>query len=78
MALLEPIDQLEQPSRPGDYTRRLALLEETKTLPFGAVWDHYCEGGPGVPGRARRGSSRSPDSTSKRRPVNGPQRRRTG
>ena len=22
---------------------RLALLEENKTLPFGAVWDHYCE-----------------------------------
>ena len=21
----------------------LALLEEAKTLPFGAVWDHYCE-----------------------------------
>ena len=27
----------------GDYTARLALLEENKTLPFGAVWDHYCE-----------------------------------
>jgi L-rhamnose isomerase len=27
----------------GDYTRRLALLEECKTLPLGAVWDYYCE-----------------------------------
>ena len=27
----------------GDYTTRLALQEEMKTLPFGAVWDHYCE-----------------------------------
>ena len=26
----------------GDYTGRLALLEELKTLPFGAVWDYYC------------------------------------
>ncbi|MGB7840701.1 MAG: L-rhamnose isomerase, partial [Terrimicrobiaceae bacterium] len=26
----------------GDYTQRLALLEEIKTLPFGAVWDEYC------------------------------------
>src|SRR5450756_2617772 len=26
----------------------LALLEEAKTLPFGAVWDHYCESS-GVP-----------------------------
>jgi L-rhamnose isomerase len=27
----------------GDFTTRLALQEEAKTLPFGAVWDHYCE-----------------------------------
>ena len=26
----------------GDYTGRLALLEELKGLPFGAVWDYYC------------------------------------
>jgi L-rhamnose isomerase len=26
----------------GDYTLRLALQEERKTLPFGAVWDYYC------------------------------------
>jgi len=26
----------------GDYTARLALSEECKTLPFGAVWDYYC------------------------------------
>jgi len=27
----------------GDFTTRLALQEEAKSLPFGAVWDHYCE-----------------------------------
>jgi L-rhamnose isomerase len=27
----------------GDFTSRLALQEEAKTLPFGAVWDFYCE-----------------------------------
>jgi L-rhamnose isomerase len=27
----------------GDFTSRLALLEEAKTLPYGAVWDAYCE-----------------------------------
>ncbi len=27
----------------GDYTSRLALLEELKTLPAGAVWDYYCQ-----------------------------------
>ncbi len=41
--LLEPIDQLRAAEQAGDYTARLALLEEAKTLPFGAVWDQYCE-----------------------------------
>jgi len=27
----------------GDLTARLALQEEAKALPFGAVWDAYCE-----------------------------------
>ena len=31
-----------------DYTARLALHEENKTLPFSAVWDAYCES-QGVP-----------------------------
>ena len=42
-ALLEPIDELRRLEAIGDYTSRLALLEEAKTLPFGAVWDRYCE-----------------------------------
>ena len=37
----------------GDFTSRLALMEEAKTLPFGAVWDYYCgEGGAGRGGVA--------------------------
>jgi L-rhamnose isomerase len=47
-ALLEPADTLRTLEAEGDYTGRLALLEEVKTLPFGAVWDHYCEAA-GVP-----------------------------
>ena len=27
----------------GDHTSRLALQEELKALPWGAVWDYYCE-----------------------------------
>jgi L-rhamnose isomerase len=27
----------------GDYTTRLALQEEARSLPWGAVWDYYCE-----------------------------------
>lgn len=42
MALLEPIDTLRELEVAGDWTARLALLEELKMLPFGAVWDAYC------------------------------------
>jgi L-rhamnose isomerase len=47
-ALLEPTDRLRALERAGDHTGRLALLEELKTLPAGAVWDRYCEA-QGVP-----------------------------
>ena len=42
LALLEPIDQLRQLELKGDFTARLAILEEIKSLPFGLVWDYYC------------------------------------
>jgi L-rhamnose isomerase len=42
LALLEPIDQLRTLELSGDFSRRLALLEELKGLPFGAVWDYFC------------------------------------
>ena len=40
---LEPVDRLKQAELEGDYTTRLALTEEFKSYPFGAVWDYYCE-----------------------------------
>jgi L-rhamnose isomerase len=43
LALLEPVKKLQAAEEAGDYTTRLALQEEAKFLPFGAVWDHYCE-----------------------------------
>ena len=42
IALLEPRESLHEMEARGDYTARLAMLEELKTLPFGAVWDYYC------------------------------------
>jgi L-rhamnose isomerase len=42
LALLEPINTLREQEAAGDYTARLALLEEVKSLPAAAVWDHYC------------------------------------
>ncbi|MCC9658850.1 L-rhamnose isomerase [Rhodopirellula halodulae] len=50
-ALLEPTQQLQQLELEGDYTGRLALLEEQKTLPLGAIWNHYCQQA-GVPAGA--------------------------
>lgn len=41
-ALLEPNAMLQQFEAADDYTSRLAVLEELKGLPFGAVWDYYC------------------------------------
>jgi L-rhamnose isomerase len=41
-AMLEPYAIYKQLELDGDYTARLALMEEAKTLPFGAVWDYYC------------------------------------
>jgi L-rhamnose isomerase len=42
IAMLEPANTLRALENAGDNTGRLALLEEAKSLPFGAVWDEYC------------------------------------
>jgi L-rhamnose isomerase len=42
IALLEPVDRLADYERNGRLFERLALLEELKSMPFGAVWDYYC------------------------------------
>jgi L-rhamnose isomerase len=40
--MLDPVDALVKAELAGDYTTRLALTEEFKSYPFGAVWDYYC------------------------------------
>src|SRR6185436_10440763 len=47
LGLLEP-PAIRAAEAAGDLTARLALQEEARSLPFGAVWDHYCES-QGVP-----------------------------
>ena len=42
IALLEPA-ALKEAEASGDLTTRLALMEELKGMPWGAVWDQYCE-----------------------------------
>jgi len=41
-ALLEPVDRLKALEAAGDGAGRLALMEELKTMPFGAVWNRLC------------------------------------
>ncbi len=43
MALLEPLETLRKFEFEGDFSSRLALMEELKNMPAGAVWDHYCQ-----------------------------------
>ncbi len=41
-AMLDPLAKLRDAERAGDFTTRLALLEEAKSLPASAVWDCHC------------------------------------
>lgn len=43
LAALEPTEKLRECEHSFDYTTRLAVLEEMKTMPAGAVWAEYCE-----------------------------------
>jgi len=41
-AFLDPMSQAKKAQENKDYTTRLALLEENKSLPFAPIWDYYC------------------------------------
>ncbi|MFJ7364140.1 L-rhamnose isomerase [Peribacillus frigoritolerans] len=41
-AYLIPTEKLKAAELEGDFTTRLALMEEFKMYPFGAIWDYYC------------------------------------
>ena len=42
-ALLDPTAELQQLEAAGNHAGRLALQDEMKTAPFGAVWDEACD-----------------------------------
>ena len=42
LAMLEPQERMRQAEIDGDYTTRLALMEELKSMPYAAVWDYHC------------------------------------
>lgn len=41
-ALLEPVPTMKEFENQGDFTSRLAMMEEQKSMPWQAVWDYYC------------------------------------
>jgi len=42
LALLDPIERMRKYENNGQKFELLALMEETKAKPFGAVWDYFC------------------------------------
>ncbi|CCQ98038.1 L-rhamnose isomerase [[Clostridium] ultunense Esp] len=41
-ALLMPNGELKKLQEEGDFTKRLVLMEELKSYPFGDIWNYYC------------------------------------
>ena len=41
--LLEPFERIREREAAWDFSGRLALQEEAKALPWGAVWNRYCQ-----------------------------------
>ncbi|MEB2847363.1 L-rhamnose isomerase [Endobacterium cereale] len=41
-ALLEPAAELQKAEALRDFTARLAMMEEAKSMPWSAIWDFYC------------------------------------
>lgn len=41
-ALLEPTEEIRKAELDMNYTKRLVMFEELKTMPWAAVWDYYC------------------------------------
>ena len=39
---LEPTETLRRYEAEGNFTARLGLMEELKSMPHGSVWDAYC------------------------------------
>jgi L-rhamnose isomerase len=43
LSMLEPSKLLADAEAAGDSFSRMAIAEQAKTMPFGAVWEYYCE-----------------------------------
>ncbi|MCL2398139.1 MAG: L-rhamnose isomerase [Defluviitaleaceae bacterium] len=43
IALLEPYETLQKTEHEFDFTKRLLMMEELKTMPWQGVWEEYCK-----------------------------------
>ena len=43
IALLEPFSSACAAEKSWDFTERMAVMEAAKTLPWGSVWQYFCE-----------------------------------
>ena len=41
-ALLQPGERLKELQDTYQFTEKMMLAEQAKSMPFGAVWDEYC------------------------------------
>lgn len=41
--LLQPVAAMRKAEGEGDLTARLAMMEDARSLPWGAVWEEYCK-----------------------------------
>ncbi len=41
-ALLQPVELMKELEAKGDFSARLAYVQEFKAMPFSLVWDYYC------------------------------------
>lgn len=41
--LLQPHARYAKLQDSGNFTEKMVIMEEMKTLPFGDIWEHYCE-----------------------------------
>lgn len=42
-ALLQPAEKMKELQDKAEFTELMMLSEELKTLPFGDIWEHYCD-----------------------------------
>ncbi len=42
-ALLQPVGMMKETEAKGDFSGRLAIVQEFKAAPFAMVWDYYCQ-----------------------------------